>query len=266
MQRASTTPPPSGSSGGFLPKPDTFNGSFGKGSADVETWLFQVAHHLRAYNKPPAQWVGFASALLRGTAATWWRLKSHNGTAEISWDAFTAMMVADFKPVNSVQRAKDRIATLRQKRSATEYCNEFRLAVLDIPDMNESWMLDAFFRGLKPNVQRELERYPPPDLHEAMRQAERIDAIDYKYSSSSRNHNSHSRRGHDGPWRSSTAQSSGPVPMELGALQIQQRLSDAERDKLRKENRCFFCREQGHTKFFCPKKKQQGRPENGRSR
>lgn len=146
-----------------------------------------------ALNKPAEKYVDFASALLRGSAATWWRFKSKNWKLQVNWDQFSAWLVEDFKPINSVQRAKDRIANLRQKRSAAEYCIEFRNAVLEIPDMNESWMLDAFFRGLKPNVQRELERYPPNDLHEAMRQAERIDAIDYKYSEGSRKHGNGNR-------------------------------------------------------------------------
>ena len=258
-QAANGNPPANSDSGGGLPKPDTFNGAMGRGGIDVETWLFQVHNYLVASRKPEAAWVPYASALLRGPAATWWRVRTHDGELQLDypWQVFSSAIKQTFKPINSVQHAKDRIATLRQKRSAAEYCNEFRLLTLDIPHMNEEWKLDAFLRGLKPNVQRELERYPPSSLEDAMRQAERIDSVDFKYSSRKQGNSGGAQ--HERPWRNSSSQGSGPVPMELGAIDTKQRLSDADREKLRRENRCFFCREQGHTKFFCPKKKQGNR-------
>ena len=62
-----------------------------------------------------------------------------------------------------------------------QYADAFRSAILDIPAMTEAWKLDAFTRGLRSNVRRELERFPPATLSEAIRIAERIDAIAYKY-------------------------------------------------------------------------------------
>ena len=266
-QAANGTPPATGDSGGGLPKPDTFSGALGRGGVDVDTWVFQVKNYLVATHKPESTWTTYASALLRGPAATWWRVRSRNGAIlDYPWEIFSEALKADFKRINAVQHAKDRIATLRQKRSATEYCNEFRLLTLDVPDMDEEWKLDAFMRGLKPNVQRELERYPPQTLEAAMRQAERIDAVDFKYSS--RKQSNGGRGEQDRQWRSNGGQNNGPVPMELGAISgnQHQKLSEADRAKLRHENRCFFCREVGHTKFFCPKKKQSNRPENAQSR
>ena len=273
QQAASGSPPANSDSGGGLPKPDTFNGAMGKGSIDVETWLFQVRNYLAASRKPESTWVAYASALLRGPAATWWRVTTLDGDLQRSdpwpWSTFSTALKNNFKPINSVQHAKDRVATLRQRRSATEYCNEFRLLTLDIPGMDEEWKLDAFLRGLKPNVQRELERYPPSNLADAMRQAERIDAVDFKYSSRKAGNSSGGQQ--DRQWRSNSGQHNGPAPMELGAIDSnqRQRLSDADREKLRRENRCFFCREQGHTKFFCPKKQNSNQPNrsgNARSR
>ena len=187
QQAASGSPPANSDSGGGLPKPDTFNGAMGKGSIDVETWLFQVRNYLAASRKPESTWVAYASALLRGPAATWWRVTTLDGDLQRSdpwpWSTFSTALKNNFKPINSVQHAEDRVATLRQRRSATEYCNEFRLLTLDIPGMDEEWKLDAFLRGLKPNDQRDLERYPPSNLADAMWQAERIDAVDFEYSS-----------------------------------------------------------------------------------
>jgi hypothetical protein len=176
------------------------------------------------------------------------------------------MLLQDFKPVNAVQRAKDRVATLRQTRSASEYCDNFRKAVLEVPEMSEAWKLDAFFRGLKPHVQRELERYPPTDLYEAMRQAERIDAIEFKYSRNVQKFRERTNIAHGfGPGAS---HSNGPVPMELGAVSTRkyQPLSDRERSQLQERKACFFCREPGHTKYFCPKLRNAKGQGNGQPR
>lgn len=135
------------------------------------------------------------------------------------------MLATEFKPINAVQRAKDQVATLRQKRSATEYCNEFRLAVLDIPHMDEAWKLDSFLRGLKPNVQRELERYPPAGCTAGASTSAATRAT----STSGRATPPGQRASVDG-----TRQH-----------RQQQWRSDTDRHKLRKEGRCFFCREAG---------------------
>ena len=133
------------------------------------------------------------------------------------------MLVTDFKPINSVQRAKDRVTAMRQKRSATEYCDDFRLTVLDIPDMDEAWKLDSFLRGLKPNVQREHKRYPPANLHEAMRQAERIDAVDFKYSNAI---SSTSTAATDGSFSSGTAMPPGTASPRRWSLAASTSSSD----------------------------------------
>ena len=107
------------SSGGGLPKPDTFHGALGKGGIDVDTWLFQVRNYLAASRKPESTWVDYATALLRGPAATWWRVKTNDGELQqfhaCTWSSFATELKQTFKPINSVQHAKDRIAALRQK-------------------------------------------------------------------------------------------------------------------------------------------------------
>ena len=136
---------------------------------------------------------------------------------------------------------------MRQTGSAKAYADRFRSAILDVPGMTEDWRLDAFIRGLKPNVRRELERYPAVSLSEAIRVAERIDSIDFKFS-----------RGAAGEyqpeaeqlWERQTAkepQREGPVPMELGALrQGGQRGAAAQQPK-----RCFNCDQPGHFSAQC---------------
>jgi hypothetical protein len=45
-----------------------------------------------------------------------------------------------------------------------------------------------------------------------------------------------------------------PVPMDVNATTIPfQKLTDTDREKYRKEGRCFRCREKGHMARNCPK-------------
>jgi Zinc knuckle len=70
---------------------------------------------------------------------------------------------------------------------------------------------------------------------------------------------------------SAPSSSSGPAPMELGAITNKKgkgkttateprtgkpprKLTEEQREKLRKEGLCFYCKEKGHLAFDCPKK------------
>lgn len=166
---------------------------------------------------------GSAARALDGTASRWWRLETNNGQHQFSMEEFKAKNLECFKPVNAEQRARDKIASMRQTGSAKVYADRFRSAILDIPKMSEAWQLDAFTRGLKPNVRRELERYPTASLNEAIRVAERIDSIDFMFSRGSaqpRELRQHERAPAWEPRQPETAgpPADGPVPMELGPL------------------------------------------------
>lgn len=245
------------------PKPPAFSGD-GKG-LDVETWLFKLSNHFAAYPAAEERQLAKAATALEGAAGRWWRLETSNGETQFSWQEFKTKILEGFKPVNAEQRAKDSIASMRQTGSAKAYADRFRSAILDIPAMTEAWKLGAFTRGLKPNVRRELERYPPVSLSEAIRIAERIDAIDFKFSRGAGQHGEPHQPG------AVTEQMEGPVPMELGNLQrdsprnaAAQRIAGQDHHRCyncnrpghriydcSRQPRCFNCKELGHTRFQC---------------
>mmetsp|Transcript_27406 Transcript_27406/g.59946 ORF Transcript_27406/g.59946 Transcript_27406/m.59946 type:complete len:142 (+) Transcript_27406:2-427(+) len=125
--------------------------------------------------------------------------------------------------------------------------------------------MDRYVAGLKPHIRKELELREPKTYEEAVRLAERLDAIGKMHTSGYASYQPAMRNTHHIPYASaSTSRQSaardGPVPMDLGMIQrVPERkpqsfkpLTFEERQRLRRMNACFLCRQTGHTKNNCP--------------
>lgn len=231
-------------------KPPTFSGE--RGGLDVETWLFQIELYLEATPLTEQKKVNFAAQMLRDLAATWYRYQQVNGRAFTTFQQFSTALKDQFKPVNAVKQARDQLASLRQTRSVQEYAGKFQALAMQIPGISADEQLDRFVRGLKENAQRELELHPVTTVEAAIRVAERVDAFDYRNKSTRRL-----------PAFGSFPRQTEAVPMELGAMVQRKRLTDAERDKLRLEGKCFYCRNGGHIALNCPERPQRTPRLNG---
>jgi hypothetical protein len=170
-----------------------------------------------------------------------------------SWDEFKALIGAHFKPINSVKAARDKLANHRQTRSVQEYTYRFRQIILEIPSMSEDEKLDRFTRGLKPQTRNEVELREPSSLDELVRIAERFDSISFQT-----NQREPERRYVPRPAFVRND------PMEIDNIQYK-KLSDHEKETLRKNGDCFYCRKHGHRAIDCPEKKDKTGPKKQRS-
>lgn len=224
------------------PKPDTFGG---RREENVETWLFQVKQYLDLCKiEDEKTQVQMAAAFLKDTAAVWWRNRLTSSLADLgglnTWSVFQTTLAGQFKPVNASKQARDRMARLRQTHSVQAYIHAFRSIALEIPSMTEEEKLDKFLRGLRDEIRVPVELRGPTSMEEAATFAERVDAIIHK--------NTTYRP------RYSPADNSGPIPMEIDAIK-RSKITDQERDQLRRTGGCFFCREIGHMARDCPRKR-----------
>lgn len=152
------------------------------------------------------------------------------------------------------------------------------LLAVSTSEVDETPFIFMFIEKLKTNsyVQKELRMEIPDTLDKLYAKALQLsDSVSY----------GHSRSG-GRPYRtyvphvassggSQTHASSGPVPMELGAVQAtklprlpdaefkrlkslqatRSRLTDSDKEFLTKIGGCWYCRERGHTVSTCSKKK-----------
>ena len=231
-------------------KPEPFSGK--RDAVTVNAWLYQVDMYLNLLqlNNPEAPIdqntrVSFASTLLKGYAANWWYMLVQSGQAPSQWDAFVAKVRIEFIPQDSVDRARDRLRSLRQRTSVTAYLNEFRNTVISIPGISEDEKLDKFVAGLKPEVMIDVRKSRPADLESAAQTALTVDSA--LFSTGMYAHST---------FRSGS--SSDPQPMDIGNVEgrthyrgrafkpnrARSKLSKKEID-LARQSKCFVCHKKG---------------------
>lgn len=248
--------------------PETFYGNSLK--EDVELWLYQVDHWLRAGRvQLEMEKIILATGLLRGAALSWWRSVELAPNPPITWEDFRGRLKEAFQPINPVETARDRLARLRQTTSANAYATIFRNVTLEIPGITDDEKKDRFIRGLKRRTQEEVRLRTPSTFEEAVQLAVRYDSL-------MRPSNWGGGTARDG------SSSHGPAPMELGAITSTNRpssyrpngqnpngrdpngssspnqrtkLTPELRQQLIKEGKCFYCRKPGHRALQCPEKK-----------
>ena len=229
-------------------RPDTFRGCQDK--TLVEAWLFQLHQYFEICSVSERSQVPFAASLLRDNAALWWRChveQADNNHEELitTWKDFKKALIDQFKPVNAVKTARDKLANLKQAKSVQEYVNKFRSLILEIPGITEDEKIDRFIRGLKEKIRMEVELREPTTLNETIRISDRYDTITFKY---------HKQQPESIRKSQETPVYLVPASIELDNYKFT-KLTDQERDRLLKTGACFFCRKPGHMAYSCPMKK-----------
>ena len=222
-------------------KPDRPPPFAGKKTEVLEAWIFQMQQFCDLAPVPAADRITFAATFFKEQAALWWR--SYHQTqdwqnAAPNWDAFLAALRLQFTPVNTSISAYDRLRRLVQKVSVTTYNHEFRAIMLELPDMDQATRMNYYMSGLKDNVRPFVAMQTPATLAAAEIIAERVDAVTYKPPVQTPRFQP----------RSNYRTPGGVTPMDLDAIG---KLTDAERDRLRKNGGCFRCRRTGHLARDC---------------
>ena len=206
--------------------PSAFSGKKDdRNSAIVFIFKSEVYHG--SINTPADRQVSTTGQYLEGSAGTWFqqrtKVRQEKGlSAYGTWQEFRQNFLDQYMPTNSEQRARDRLAALKQTTSVRAYVTAFNTECLFVTDLSGAEKRDKFVRGLKPAVREHIQlAHIEQDLDVYIKQAERYDDIRYAIF-----------RKNDHPQRSSAASSSyqGPAPMELGAVHAADSESDSELD------------------------------------
>lgn len=271
----------------MVSKPPPFTGDRRNSTYSVAIFLATVATYFTICELNPDQWVFMCGSFyLASSAATYWRnrvlrrLEGDYGT----WEEFSQDMTTLFGDINGVKHAREKIAALRQTGSVHAYNDSFRRLAVDITDMAAPEAIFHYTHGLKPSVACEIERQNLITVEDMMAAADRFDHIIY--------HHQARRQPATAGFRPAAA--NGPTPMDLGALTLNDdyyddrdaprppagaislaaanttytKLTPEERDYLRNNNGCFYCRRLGHIANDCKKRiaNRSTRPGNGQPR
>jgi hypothetical protein len=219
-------------------RPSTYSGKKGE---SLDAWIFQLERYYEILRTPPMDQVPFAGTLLTDHAAMWWRMvyeQIEELDYDDQWEQFTTQLKAQFQPINTAESARTRLDKLRQVTSVLVYNTAFREVMLELPNMHMDDRIHAYIKGLKPQVASSVAMQRPATLLEAQRFADTADTIQFHH---------FPRRNFENP--RPRQDNRGPAPMDVDSIS---RLTDAERERLRKIGGCFRCRKPGHLARDCP--------------
>ena len=169
------------------------------------------------------------------------------------WRKFKEELSLQFKTIDEIRLARDKLSYLRQLTSVQEYIKEFRLLKFQILDLSEAEEFDKFRRGLKIEIQNEMDRRCiKEDLELLIESAQEYDILLFKQ-----------RRRFDNP-RNTFNNNRGKFNMNRTRntnfrrdKRINQ-ISKEDQERLAKEWKCFKYEQIGHISKNCPKWKGKG--------
>ena len=238
-----------------LMRPKSYTGQAHPGA--VENFLFDCRQYFLGMEvSDPDKRILFAVSLLEGVAKSWWRFYAEQIGREhvapiLTWENFEAKLQARFCVVNAVHGARDKLDSLRQIGSVRSYISAFQNLLMQIPEMTEGEGLHRFKQGLQFRIKKEVALREPNSLEDAMRLAEKYDALLYSVQGGRPTQRAPPVREASRAWMSPVLPVDTPTSMEIDALQ-RKPLTQEDREHLRKVGGCFYCRRTGHLISTCP--------------
>jgi hypothetical protein len=216
-------------------RPTTYGGHRNE---SLDAWIFQMDRYCQLLPVPEPNRVSFAGTFLKDHAAMWWRTIYEEIEAQPDpdrWTQFVTGLKRQFQPINTSETARTRLDQLKQKTSVRLYNSDFREIMLQLPHMHEADRIHSYIKGLKPAIASLVAMQQPDTLTAAQGLADTADTIQFHHMP---------RR----PFSTPRPEYRGPAPMDLDAIE---KLTDAERERLRKNGGCFRCRKTGHLARDC---------------
>jgi Retrotransposon gag protein len=250
--------------------PERFSGKKGN---EVYRWFAQLRLVFRGKPRTyhsDADKVAFALSYMAGAAQNWamplLQALDEGREHELLEDyaAFREAVIGVYGDLDRRGNAEDRLARLRQIGSVATYISTFNEYAAQI-DWNESSLIARFRNGLKDDILDSVAtaETQPSRLHEWMAMASRIDERLWSRRQTRRPSTDSPNvkvlssaflpRDPVGKFQSQPV-TSGPVPMELGAVRGPPALAKtaAERLEYQRQGRCWGCGELGHIRAKCP--------------
>jgi hypothetical protein len=178
-------------------------------------------------------------------------------TDETLWNEFEAAFLDAWKDSARVTTAEDQLNKLTMKGLDVDvYIATFtRLATAAEFELDSKALVGRFRSGLTERVHRRiLNRENIPKTLDEWKEAARKEIVRISEIDNANFKNQRFIPRDANTYQNNTTKNNTPVPMDVDATTIPfQKLTDADREKYRKEGRCFRCRKKGHMTRNCPK-------------
>lgn len=212
-------------------------------------------------------WVRWTVLALEGDAKAWWRTSGLE--LNDKWDAFKERFIRAHTPPNAVNLARDALRNMRQNGAPViEYYNRFYHYLRQVPKMDPDDALHTFVNGLDSQTAILVKVHRPKTLENAIELATEMHNIVHPSALPL----------FKGPSQSNTSPrmpETGPSPMDVDNMHFLPpyflnnpmavnyqglgnyrnstlgKLTQQERDHLRRIGACFRCRKTGHLARDC---------------
>ena len=164
--------------------------------------------------------------------------------------------------------AQTDIKTLKMKgdNGLDDYISTFkRLARLGGYNLGDRAIIDMFIEGLPTSLAINVAKFNDPNTFQDWKEGAIQHHTKYMWIKSKFNKGQNKTRPTQDQWKKvfqkkgDDAMDTTPGWVKARATNTRSSLSDEDREKLRKEGRCFRCKKQGHLSRFCPNKPSQAR-------
>lgn len=227
------------------PKPFVYEGRHD--AAELDRWIDGIRRYMSGCNVREDEYVSKASLYLRTEAAYWYDMWIPDNLGA-TWAQFTTALRGRFYPPNYQRDLLDKFYNISQTGSVSDYSHRFLTLLAKLPSRDPVDTLERYINGLKPLVRLFVRMNPPTNFEEALSRAKYADDETFRnpffmkqFAKRTPAHHSH-----------------GGEAMDVDSVQIEERfkgpLTPELKELLKKENRCFYCRIQGHSIRNCRKK------------
>ena len=246
-------------------KPDKFSGS-DLSLAATTAWAFSIEEYMALANIPPEFQTRVAGNLLSGEALIWYINTYRDVKPLPTLENFLEAFKKHHQATNGEADLITRVETILQDtRTTPQFCNEFKMLIAQLgPKTDLRWTHVHFLRGVDRNVRRAMVPFINGD--------EKLDDLITKACNIARNNEfgkSLDRKSFDRqspapkprfsprPTGSTSPSSSTPTPVKSisgKANKFTTKLSEEDRDYLRRHRGCFNCRKLNvdHISTNCP--------------
>lgn len=238
-----------------VPAPEAFRGE--RNASKALAWIRKVELYFRVARVRTQDYTAIAALLLTDKAGTWW---AHHRllTVESPWETFKTSFLDAFSPKDAQDDARRRLNNLTMTSTLENYVSDFLELESQLGHQDSGESLSCFLRGLPTLIRVFTQMARPSTISDAILQAELMDrTIRNSQNPKELSNLTNTKQTDSAPISSNranfvtTPQQRDSSAMDIDTIRLPPKLSQQERDYLRRTNGCLRCRQHGRHAPWC---------------